>query len=478
MILLPLGTLGLLASFSHASIRPCREPIPRTTVCTPSPEESASVLGEIRSALAAKAALDDRARVEGENRRLANSGDYDRLQSWEVSNYELRRARSNADHRFEKAVESAARAFGIAPTEPGRFITEPPFEGVPLAWSPKAWLLEGTVYRTSDREGNSHYLPGFNVRHDEPSAVRSNGDILLNVGLFVEAAKSNDLKELALVLAFETARYDAIARGDSLKQIQRKGIEAEIAAARAFGAPQKRIDKLNDEWRNLVNDVFNRPLPELTDYFQHVRLSNVWQGELEAQRQRLQNNLNDQRARREEQQREAWRREQEEANIPREQRELARINAQYMAALAEAFCDYPALAEMRGQVIHEQWASVVQDSEPPPNPLDIDYMKFEGTCTQYVVNQALHAKKIGRDSRTPEWLNFAVQEGILRANGAAPLHERIRAATPPPPPPQTTPPSGGTWSPDPVVDEPTLNPIPHCRYHGWCKEPQRKQRDQ
>ncbi|TPW20241.1 MAG: hypothetical protein FD126_1881 [Elusimicrobia bacterium] len=170
--------------------------------------------------------------------------------------------------------------------------------------------------------------------------------------------------------------------------------------------------------------------------------------------------------------------EQAESRRVVEEEQRLRRNSDTMRSLAEAFCDTPFFADMSGLAIHEQWSKVVLESEPPPNPLDIDDMKFEGTCTQYLINQALYAKKVGRDSGTPEWLSFAVREGILRAKGAAPLFERIRAATPPQLPPQPTPPSEGTWSPDPVVEEPTRNPIPHCRYHDWCKEPKKKQRDQ
>lgn len=456
-----LGFLSLvLAVDAGAAPRPCRQPIPRTQPCAPSDSEIAAVTKSIADAMVEYRMFVGAAQVERGNRTIASDGDFNALESWETSKYEFLSARRNAAKRFDDAIANAALTYGIRPSAPRRHLTESPLEGVVLEWSPRAWLEDGTVYRVPDIDGNLHFLPGLRSNIGEESGVRSNGDILLDVDIFARAAISKDPMDFALILAFETARYEGVSRGESPKEIQLRGIEAELAAARAIGAPQKRINRLNAEWASLFNDgVARRALPELTDYFEHVRLSNVWQGELEAERQGFQRNLDSQREQRAAQEREARRR--------RELDELGQSLWGGLDSISERICG----ASQNGIVpdsLYMDWirwrnGNYLAFSRELPI-VDLADVSIVVGCPEFLKNQILMARRrgYGHGVVTFEWMAEAVRESYRRS------HPTIPTWPSPPPSTVTLPDSPPDAFPD--ADVPRAPSVPHCRYHPWCQD--------
>lgn len=458
-----LGFLSLvLALDAGAAPRPCRQPIPRTQPCAPSDSEIAAVTKSIADAMVEYRMFVGAAQVERGNRTIASDGDFNALESWETSKYEFLSARRNAAKRFDDAIANAALTYGIRPSAPRRHLTESPLEGVVLEWSPRAWLEDGTVYRVPDKDGNPHFLPGLRSNLGEESGVRSNGDILLDVDIFARAAISKDPKDFALILAFETARYEGVSRGESPKEIQLRGIEAELAAARAIGAPQKRIDRLNTEWASLFNDgVARRALPELTDYFEHVRLSNVWQGELEAERQGFQRNLDTQRGQRQERERE---RELERSARAAQDAYRRQANEQARSLLAAWVTNSCKNGSMPDWMTAGQIRGAYDDllvEGPVFNLWDLPY--WSGVpCPALLTNLLLREKLDGRP--LPDWDRWDDLTRIAneRSHSAPPATEVPPNGVPNPPSAEPAEPGrGGGQRPPPS--------IPHCRYHLWCQ---------
>lgn len=450
--------IALVATDSSAAPRSCRGAIPRISICSPSADEVASIVRAINEAIAAKAFLEERIATERDSRMNAADGDYEALEAWNSVNFERSKARSQATRKFEAAIAKIAETYGINPKVPGRTLTDEPYAGVRLDWTPRPWLGEGTVYSVDDNVGAPHFLPG--LKSGEESGIRANGDMLLDIRIFDRAATSRDPLDLALILVFETARYDGVASGKSPVVIQKSAIEAEIAAARALGAPQARIDRLNLEWKGLVNGhTPARPLPESTDYFEHVRLSNVWQGELEGERQRLLRNLISQSEQRAAQEREA-----------RRQRELDELGQSLFGGLdtiSERMCS----AAQNGRVpdsMHEDWirwrnGNYLAFTRELPI-VDLADLSIVVGCPEFLKNQILMARRrgYGHGVVTFEWMAEIVMESYRR------LHPTI--PTWPSSPPSTVTPPDSPPDEFPDVDVPGAPSVPHCRYHPWCQE--------
>ena len=458
----------------------------RTHLCTPKVEERERLSTKINSAVAAQrefALAQSLERDARENLRRIPPESPERasaVQAWSDSFDLANKRQSEAQTALESAAKDVQESYGIQPSKSGK-VANGPFVGAEASWSLGVQVdRENAIRRQVTPDGEVRYLK-FPKDSDSDERIagitQDDGKVLLGIAAF-EAARDHGPGALALTIYHESVHYAQLTTSgwETRAKTEAEAYAAEMAALKDIYVPSK-------TWRNRFFRAMSWNAIRAGEILLPVRTPAPFTPDSEDKRNRaeFEGTLADIRKEQsvlahEVEQRAQERRERlrhaEETRRESRRMDAARANAESFRRLAETFCDTPLLADMSGQAIHEQWASALKAIDPPPNPLDIDEMEFDGTCVQYLINQALYAKKAGRDSSTPEWLSAAVREGILRSKGARPLFERLRASPPhapsptptaPPDPPTT---GGGDGGEDPPSPSPSV---------PWClQEPGRR----
>ncbi|TPW22111.1 MAG: hypothetical protein FD126_17 [Elusimicrobia bacterium] len=382
---------------------------------------------------------------------------------------------------MNSAAHNVQRSYGIQQPKSGR-VANGPFAGAEVSWSLGVQVdRKNAVRQAVTPAGQVRHLrfpKDSDLKEQIAGITQDDGRVFLGVATFKSALK-HGVGTLAMSIYHESVHYGQLTASgwETRAKTEAEAYAAEMAALKDIYVPSK-------TWRNMFFRAMTWNAIRAGEILLPIRTPAPFTPDSEDERNRAefegtladikkeQAVLADEVQHRAQERRERLRRS-EETRREAERVNRAHTNAELFRSLAESFCDAPFLADMSGQAIHEQWASVLKAIAPPPNPLDLDEIKFDGTCAQYVTNQALFAKKAGRDSTAPEWLSAAVREGILRSKGAAPLFERLRAAPPPPlapvqtqNPPLTPPTAGGEGGEDPSPPPPSV---------PWClQEPGRR----
>lgn len=469
---------------AHAA--PCPMEIKqRLAPCTPSEAEKIKLVGLVREAIAARTAL---AQAEIDLRSMrqgasAHPNNPDMLEGWEAA-WDRREAMKRAATRaVDAATTETIEIYGLSQLFAAGEIQSGPHRGSTEAPSIAVADNASFYYSSTDSAGRTrHYGYEFAPGGAVGGETMPDGRIFLSGRIFNLVDEQISPRLFAATLHHEAVHYRSLTSSGwtTLEAEEEKAYRASIDAADTF-------ELLPHEKRDLYAEMaLNARVPQSARKRLHDdRLEPYYAEKLVEQEEALEKiRKNEERL---------------AINLRSARQERARQAASRVpssdlihdvAARTAWQAAYPGLESLADRACRIGPSGADQDSsfsfdwffwrDTHYRQIEInsalalwaDLSAFTGpvNCSTFIINQVVVARRSGLDRQhiTPTWVTEVVAEA----------HRRTRPTSHTPPANDGRNPEMGIpgYSPEPPIHSAEPPPIPYCRHHPWCQEPNTRPR--